>query len=78
MHSPTGGSRYGVVTGPDRTQNEETPPGDVRSRAAAHGACRVAIDATSGEHVDSLIANPSVLCCFLPSSLTEASSLHRS
>ena len=47
-HAPTEGPRYGAVTGPNRTQNEETLPGTACIPAALHGVCRRATDAACG------------------------------
>ncbi len=51
-HAPTEDSRYGVVTGPNHTQNEETLPGTACIPAALHGVYRRATDAACGGHVD--------------------------
>ena len=50
--SPTEDSRYGVVIGPNHTQNEGTLPGTVCIPAVLHGVCRRATDAAFGAHVD--------------------------
>src|SRR5215472_7349256 len=50
--SPTKGSRYGVVTAPDRTPIAERLPENVCNPVAAHGVCRITTDAASGGHVD--------------------------
>src|SRR5215469_12489605 len=42
---PTKGSRYGVVTAPDRTPSAERLPENVCNPVAAPGVCRITTDA---------------------------------